>query len=257
MLNIPSINASVNVYIKIFDDADVLCDGFRQQMKCSAMQEAQKKSRVRDAYSQLKAEILSNRMPPGFQAPEPEIASRLGMSRTPVREALIRLEAERLVELIPRRGARVLPIQAEDMREIYEILAALEADAAARLAQRRPSEAELASVSAATREMELALEANDLDAWAEADDLFHRRLLELHGNTRLRGFVQELSDQAHRARIATLRLRDIPRISTQEHLDILEAIRAGDAGRARAAFRNHRERAAQELLQILEKLPQL
>jgi DNA-binding GntR family transcriptional regulator len=79
------------------------------------MQSHGKSSRVNDAYVQIKAEILSNRLPPGFQAPEPEVALRLGMSRTPVREALIRLEADGLVELIPRRGVRVLPLRAEDM----------------------------------------------------------------------------------------------------------------------------------------------
>jgi len=216
-----------------------------------------KKTRVSDAYLQLKDEILSNRMAPGFQAPEPEIAIRLGMSRTPVREALIRLEAEGLVELIPRRGARVLPLRAEDMREIYEILTSLESDAAAALARRNLSASDLATVEHASVQMQNALDAHDLDAWAHADDLFHRGLLDLHGNVRLRDFVQALSDQAHRARIATLRLRDIPRQSTAEHREILDAIYAGDAQRARRAFRNHRERAAGELLRILEKLPQL
>jgi len=216
-----------------------------------------KKSRVSDAYAQIKEEILSNRMPPGFQAPEPEIALKLGMSRTPVREALIRLEAEGLVELIPRRGARVLPLRAEDMTEIYEILTALESDVAASLARRGLSKIDLSSVEDATQTMEKALDAGDLDAWADSDDLFHRRLLELHGNSRLKSFAQELSDQAHRARIATLRLRDIPSKSTAEHREILEAIYSGDPYRARRAFRLHRERAASELLNILEKLPQL
>ena len=216
-----------------------------------------KPTRVKDAYAQIKAEILSNRMPPGFQAPEPDIALRLGMSRTPVREALIRLEAEGLVELIPRRGARVLPIRAEDMREIYEILTSLEPDAAAALARRSPSDDELRPLSDATRDMENALKCKDLEAWADADDRFHRCLLELHGNRRLRTFVQALSDQAHRARIVTLSFRDLPLRSTEEHLNILDALKAGDAESARRAFREHRERAARELLSILEKLPQL
>ncbi len=221
------------------------------------MPSAEKSTRVSDAYTQLKDEILSNRMPPGFQAPEPEIALRLGMSRTPVREALIRLESEGLVELVPRLGARVLPIRAEDMREIYEILTSLESDAAAALARRKPSADQLRPLSEATRDMEKALKDEDRDAWAEADDRFHRTLLELHGNRRLRSFVQALSDQAHRARIATLRLRDMPKRSTQDHRDILEALKAADDEGARRAFREHRERAAAELVGILEKLPQL
>ncbi|NNE80721.1 MAG: GntR family transcriptional regulator [Silicimonas sp.] len=217
------------------------------------MAEAAKSSRVDDAYERLKYEIRTNRMPPGYQAPEPEIALRLGMSRTPVREALIRLEAEGLVELIPRRGARVLPIQADDMREIYEILTALEPDAAARLADRRPSDAELAPLEQATRDMETALESEDLDTWAEADDRFHVALLDLQGNRRLKSFVMSLYDQAHRARIVTLRMRGAPQKSTEEHREILEHLRKGDAKATRRVFKEHRRRAADELLNILEK----
>ncbi|MCP4821255.1 MAG: GntR family transcriptional regulator [Shimia sp.] len=219
----------------------------------------EKKSRVGDAYARLKEDIRSNLMPPGYQAPEPEIAERLGMSRTPVREALIRLEAEGLVELIPRRGARVLPIKTGDMEEIYQILTALEPDAAASLASRAPNEEELAPLREATDEMEEALEAGDLDRWAAADDRFHITLLELHGNKRMQAFVSALFDQAHRARIVTLRLREAPVRSTQEHREILDRLAAGDVEGTRRVFRQHRERASGELLKLLKnyRLPQL
>ena len=218
-----------------------------------------KTTRVADAYERLKAEILGNRMPPGFQALEPEIALRLGMSRTPVREALLKLAADGLIELIPRHGARVLPMSPEDMGEIYEILTALEPEAAARLARARPSADALRPLERASADMERALLDDDLDAWAEADDRFHRKLVGLNGNRRLSGFVNTLFDQAHRARMMTLRLREPPAKSTEEHRDILEHIRAGDVDKAREAFRLHRERAAAELLGILEnyRLPRL
>ncbi|MEM9782916.1 MAG: GntR family transcriptional regulator [Pseudomonadota bacterium] len=217
------------------------------------MTEASKTSRVKDAYERLKDEIRTNRLPPGFQAPEPEIAVRLGMSRTPVREALIRLEAEGLVELTPRRGARVLPVRADDMREIYEILTSLEPDAAAMLAECKPTDEQLAPLVQATSDMEQALETEDLDRWAEADDRFHLTLLELQSNRRLQGFIRALYDQAHRARIVTLRLRGAPRKSTEEHREILEHLRRGDGEATRQAFKRHRQRAAVELLAILEK----
>lgn len=217
------------------------------------MLEATRQTRVGDAYKLLKEEIRTNRLLPGFQATELEIAMRLGMSRTPVREALIRLEAEGLVELIPRRGVRVLPISIEDMREIYEILTALEPETAANLASRAPSNEELAPLDSATSDMEMALKAGDLDAWAEADDRFHHKLIELHGNQRIQSFVTTLYDQAHRARIVTLRMRDIPVKSTEEHREILESLRAGKVDETRRAYRAHRERTAAELLGILEK----
>ena len=214
--------------------------------------QGEKLSRVGDAYARLKEEILTNAMPPGFQAPEPEIAARLGMSRTPVREALIRLEAEGLVQLIPRRGARVLPVVAADMQEIYEILTTLEPTAAANLAARRPSGEELEALEQAMQEMERTLESNDLNAWAAADDRYHRELLRLHGNRRLEAVVATLYDQAHRARMVTLRLRQKPVRSTQEHRDILDCLRAGDAEGAKRIFTEHRERSARELVAILQ-----
>ncbi len=217
------------------------------------MTSSERSSRVGDAYERLREEILSNRLPPGFLAPEPELANRLGMSRTPVREALIRLQAEGLIDLIPRRGARVRPVMPDDMREIYEILTALEPDAAAQIALEKPTPKQIAPLEKATREMEEALERKDLDAWAAADDRFHRTLLELHGNQRMSNFVHLLFDQAHRARIVTLRLREWPVRSTAEHREILKHMLAGDADAVRKTFREHRERARSELLAILER----
>lgn len=209
--------------------------------------------RSSEAYERLKKDIRQNVLPPGYQDTEPEYAARLGMSRTPVREALIRLEADGLVQLIPRRGARVLPVNLEDMEDIYEILTALEPAAAAKLARTRPSADALAPLRDAYLAMEAALERDDLDGWADADDLFHRRLLELHGNKRLLDFVGTLFDQAHRARIITLHMRDKPIKSTREHKDILEALEAGEAQRVEEIFREHRERARRELLSLLRK----
>ena len=217
------------------------------------MPSCEKKSLVCDAYIRLKDEIRSNRVPSGYQASEPEIALRLGMSRTPVREALIRLETEGLVELIPRRGARVLPISIDDMKEIYELLISLEPDAAAKLAARNPNKQELKQLEIATTDMEEALVKDDLDAWADADDRFHHHMLDLHGNQRLREIVLSLNDQAHRTRIVTLRLREKPYKSTQEHRKILQYLGQGDVEATRTAFREHRERAASELINILEK----
>ena len=211
-----------------------------------------KTTRAADAYLSLKEEIRTNRMPPGFQSPEPELAERIGVSRSTLREALIRLEAEGLVELIPRRGARILPIRADDMREIYEILTSLEPDAAAGLAARSPSDKELRPMEQAAEEMEAALDRGDLDAWAEADDRFHLTLLDLHGNRRLKGFVSALNDQVHRARMVTLRLREPPVVSNREHREILACLRNGDPAASRHAFRVHRQRAAKELVGVLE-----
>ena len=144
------------------------------------------------------------------------MAEELGISRTPVREALIRLANEGLVELIPRHGMRVLPVSPGDMREIYEVLTALESAAAEILARRKPSDSELRPLVEATSDMTRALRSNDLDAWAAADASFHHGLVQLAGNRTLIDAVARLGDRVHRARMFTLRLRPKPVSSTRE-----------------------------------------
>jgi DNA-binding GntR family transcriptional regulator len=208
---------------------------------------------VDEAYGRLKKDILSSRLQPGFQSLVPDIAMRLRMSRTPVHEALIRLEADGLVELIPRRGVRVTPISIDDMREVYEILTALEPEAAALIAQRSIDPRSLKQLEQLTRNMEESMKSNDLDAWARADDTFHRKLLEIANNRRMSQIVSRLLDQTHRVRLVTLRMRKPPWRSTRDHEEILHHISTGDANATRRAFRTHRQRAAQELLSILKE----
>lgn len=208
---------------------------------------------VEQAYRSIRQRILDNVYPAGYRALEQQFADELKLSRTPVREALLRLQAEGLLELIPRHGARVLPVSADDMREIYEVLTALESMAAEIVTRRRPTAAELRPLSGASRDMASALKVDDLQAWARADEHFHRKLLELAGNTVLMQTVQQLWDRAHRARMVTLRLRPRPVRSTREHNAIVEAIRAGDPEATGRLYRSHRQRASTELLAILEK----
>jgi DNA-binding GntR family transcriptional regulator len=210
-------------------------------------------SLVDAAYEQIRRRILDNVWPPGHRALEQEVALELGMSRTPVREALLQLQNEGLVEVIPRHGMRVLPVSPTDMREIYEILTALECMAAELLARRRPSDAELQPLIDATNAMDTALKADDLDAWARADERFHAQLLELAGNRQLQATVLNYWDRAHRARMFSLRLRPAPVNSTREHMQLVDSLRAGDPEGAARVNRAHRERANRELLAIFER----
>lgn len=208
---------------------------------------------VERVYQALRDRILDNTWPPGYQALEQALALELGVSRTPVREALIRLHNEGLVEVVPRHGMRVLPVSPEDMAEIYAILTSLEAMAAALAAQRKPAPQELVPLEDACREMQEALAADDLDAWARADERFHRHLVALSGNRRLGEVVANFWDRAHRARMVTLRMRPRPVNSTREHRAVVKAIRRGDAQAAHELHRAHRERGAVELTAILRE----
>jgi len=210
-------------------------------------------SLVDTAYQTVRKRILDNQWAPGFRALEQELALALGMSRTPVREALIRLANEGLVEVVPRHGMRVLPVSASDMDEIYQVLGSLEATAAELVAARKPGAKEIAPLEAASRAMDAALKRDDLDAWAEADERFHKHLVELSGNRLLAATVHNFWDRAHRARMFTLRLRAKPVHSTREHTALVRAIRSGDVAAARDIHRAHRDRGRRELTAILAR----
>src|SRR3954454_10607821 len=132
-----------------------------------------KPSLVDDAYAALKEAIRENMFPPGYQGSEQVIATRLGMSRTPVHEAVIRLQEEGLVRVMTRRGVLVCTVSPDDMREIYDVIIALEAMAAELLADRPEvdRDAGVAELARANGAMRQALERDDLTAWAAADDL--------------------------------------------------------------------------------------
>jgi DNA-binding GntR family transcriptional regulator len=197
--------------------------------------------------------ILDNALPPGVQRLEAELAMELGMSRTPVREAMLKLQQEGLVAVTPRHGMRVLPLSAADMRDIYDVLESLEPKAAELLARRGLAPAQLAPLHAACDAMDAALQAGDRGAWAAADEAFHRGLLALCGNRRLAAMVGQVSDQSHRARMLTLNLRPLPAASTAEHRAIMVAIAAGDGDGARELFRLHRRRGGAELIALIER----
>ena len=205
------------------------------------------------AYQEIKRRILDNEIPAGAQTLEQELAEMLGMSRTPVREAMIRLAEDGMVEVRPRHGMRVLPVSADDMREIYEILTALESIAAELVARRGLSKAEMARIEEAVADMEAALARDDRTAWATADERFHMLLVELSGNRRLSALVNTYYEQSHRARMITLWLRPVPTQSNIDHAGVVDAIRRQDAEAARQIHRQHRVRSGQLLVDILER----
>jgi DNA-binding GntR family transcriptional regulator len=208
------------------------------------------------AYRFLRNAILSNELPAGFQAAENEIAAQLGMSRTPVHEAMARLQEEGFVQILPRKGILVKALSPADLFEIYDILIALEGAAAERLASGQVEGADQIAdaLDGRTAEMEGALQDGDLDLWAEADQAFHDLLVTRCGNGRIRRMAATVAGQSHRARRLTLYLRPPPVASASEHREIVDAIRAGDTIAAGAAARDHRRRARDQLVPVLKRL---
>ena len=205
------------------------------------------------AYLALRQSIRTLHLAPGQMVRERDVVEALGMSRTPVREALVRLETEGWVQIIPRHGFLVNPLAADDLQQMYEIVEGLDGMATA-LATTRTTAETLSSLEATLQQQIEALDRNDLIKWAELDDVFHLQIVKLSGNARLRDLVENYNDQLYRARLYTINLRPKPTHSVEEHRSIFEAMRAGEAERARLQMQDHRRRARTEILQVIRAL---
>lgn len=205
------------------------------------------------ALSELREMIFAGELPAGSDHLESELAAQLDMSRTPVREAILMLEGQGLLEMRPRKGVRILPLSPDDMAEIYDVLTELESLAAEQAATAGYGEDDLAGLAKAIDDMDRAIEGPDLDAWAEADDRFHKELVRLGGNSRIMGIVYMMSDQVRRARATTLTMRPLPKQSNEDHRKVYQAIKNGDAAAARETHRAHRRYAKQIIVEILQK----
>lgn len=210
-------------------------------------------SSVQRAVHELRRLIFAGELAAGSDHLEAELAARLDMSRTPLREAALILENQGLVVMRPRRGLRILPVSPDDMREVYEVLTELESLAAARAARAGHDAGALTPLGQAISDMDAALDVGDREAWAAADEAFHAALVDLGGNARVRSIVAMMADQVRRARAATLYLRPMPRRSNDDHRAVFAAIAAGDAETARRRHRAHRLQAMELLVEILDR----
>ena len=210
------------------------------------------KSNTEIAVERLRNLIFSGDLGAGTDHLESELALKLGMSRTPVREAVVTLEGQGLLEVRPRKGVRIRPLSPSDMSEIYDVLTALESLAAHDAAQRGYSEQELGELASAIDRMDDALSRDDRESWAEADNAFHAELVRLGGNSRVRAIVAMMSDQVRRARQVTLYIRPVPTRSNQDHRGVLDAIRTGDPQTAYDIHHAHRKSAKKILMELLQ-----
>ncbi|WP_457632880.1 GntR family transcriptional regulator [Oceanithermus desulfurans] len=188
------------------------------------------------AYERLKRRILEGVLRPGARLSEPALAQALGVSRTPVREALQRLSQEGLVELRPGRGARVRVLSPREVEEVYEVRALIEGEAAARAAG-RCDEAGLHRLEAALDALETA-DPDDYAAQIAADERFHALLVAASGNRVLEQVFHDLDAALALTRQFSRDLNQTPETRAQ-HRAIVSAIRAGDASAARAAAEAH------------------
>jgi DNA-binding GntR family transcriptional regulator len=200
------------------------------------------------AYHFIKQRIVTNETSVGDQINDREIAEQLGISRTPVREACLLLQKEGFVEIVPRLGVRVRPLFLEDIRELYDILIALETMAVGLLAARHLTLDELGPLREAVQGMRAGLKGDDFSAWIEADERFHRALFELSGNRRLAEAGMSYRDQVQRAHVVALKLRERPTKFVEGHAELVELIRRGEVQAARERHHTEWVRAREELM---------
>jgi DNA-binding GntR family transcriptional regulator len=215
--------------------------------------ESQKRSATERAYYELKFKIRENLMVPGTQYLEAELAAMLGMSRTPVREACIRLAEEGVLEIRPRHGVRILPLSPGDMKEIYVILAELESLAAGLLARKGLTESQRDTLDSSLKAMDAAIDEGMLEQWVREDEAFHKQIVKMSENRRLAQVVGMFWDQIHRARMITLKMRPVPRDTNKEHHALVDAIKNSDEKRAKEIHYKSRARAGELIVSLLTK----
>ncbi|MFC7486116.1 GntR family transcriptional regulator [Knoellia sp. CPCC 206453] len=190
-------------------------------------------------YEAVKVAILANRLPPGTALSVPELARQLGVSRSPVREAVQRLIYDGLATHVPNRGAEVSRVDIDDLRELYVVRELLEG-LAARLATENLDVDGLTLLRGILTDHEEVLAAEtDIAAHVHLDTLFHRTLRDLAGNTHLTGALEPIVGRSHFALHSLWRSADAPRLALDEHCRIVDAMVTGDPALAETAARQH------------------
>lgn len=185
---------------------------------------------------QLRERIVAHRMAPGSWIDEQALTVELGISRTPLREALKVLAAEGLVTMKPRRGAYVTEVSERDLSEVFHLLALLESDAAAVVADKASNE-QLGELSALHDDLEAAV--TERDAFFAANERFHMRLLEIADNRWRNQMVTDLRKVMKLYRHHSLFKQGRLEASLKEHRKIMSALKARDADKVRELMQLH------------------
>lgn len=189
-------------------------------------------------FNTLRKAILTGELKPGERLMEIHLADRLGVSRTPVREAIRKLELEGLVTMIPRRGAEVAQITEKSMSDVLEIRRALDA-LCAELACDRITPEELENLGLACDSFEAAVQTADTKKIAQADVSLHDIIVRATGNQRLIQLVNNLSEQMYRYRFEYIKDSSQHETLVAEHRIIYQSIVEKDKKTAAEAARTH------------------
>ena len=204
-------------------------------------------------YDYVRGQIINLGFKPGEYITDAQIAEKLEISRTPVREAFQRLEKEGLLVNEARKGWRVYMLDLEDIREIFEIKIAIEGMLIhkAALCNDVGLRKDLAD---ALDGMRKATDAKDPDVWLQADIHLHNILFLMANNERAERITENLNDQWHRLRLGYVALQGRTKTSIGEHEEFVGSVLAGNAERAETQMREHLARVRDDLIQLVERL---
>lgn len=200
----------------------------------------------------LRQAITDGVLRPGERLMEIQLAEELGVSRTPVREAIRKLELEGFVVMVPRRGTYVADLSIKDVNEVFEVRSALEVLAAG-LAAERITEEELEEMERLLVQIGEQIENGDLESLVETDSQFHDILYRASRNDKLVGIINNLREQLTRFRATSMgypgRMKDM----LDEHSRLVEAIAQRNGKLAEKLAAEHLENAEQTLLQDMNE----
>lgn len=203
-------------------------------------------------FNTLRRAILRGELLPGERLMEIQLAQRLGVSRTPVREAIRKLELEGLVTMIPRKGAEVAQITVSDLKDVLEVRIALE-ELAVKDACENITEEQLAALRSANEEFRRVLQEGDLMTCGQADIKFHEIIYRATNNKRLLQMLSNIREQMYRYRMEYLKDHSKHEALVCEHEKICQALQEHDREKAGEAIRVHIENQKESIISSLEK----
>lgn len=218
-------------------------------MKLSIASEISQKEK---SYKGIKQAIISYEIKPGEPLVEKQIADKLGVSRTPVREALKELKNEGLVKIIPRKGAFVAEISSRDIEEIFLLREILECTAI-KIAISRIKEEDLIEIESTFNSIINDIKRKNYKNVLYVDIKFHNFIVDSSGNSRLYQFIRILNDQIYRLRYLSATVPGRLSKSLQEHKDILEALKKRDKDLAEQRLRRHIRNIKNNILNMLQR----
>jgi len=201
------------------------------------------------AYKLIKLRIIGNKFSPNMHLSEDKLVSMLKIGRTPVREAIVRLKHEGFLTVMSRRGIFINFFSESELRQIYEMMEALEG-MAVKLVAKRITQKGIERLEKVVEEMEKAFQSNNQKKWAKSDIKLHRLIQQMSGNRYIAKAMVLIDERIKRARTLHLQIQGLPVKSTQQHRQIVEAIKRGDPDTARKLTENHIETVRKDIIKI-------